>query len=112
MSTGPPPLPSQTNSLLAVAILSLALGYWIGVGRSLGVTRGRGAAEAEEKSDAAAAPAVVPAVSEKKEEEENPKTVEEEEEEDSSDEDEDGPIAGLETIKPGFMEECKMVSLS
>lgn len=42
--------------------------------------------------------------------EEEGEQEQEEGSDDSESEDEDGPVAGLDQIKAGFMEECKMVS--
>lgn len=103
------PQPSQASSLAAVAILSLALGYWIGVGRSLGVSRPSEGLGAQDESKAASAPVV----NEEKASDSKASTQVEEDddgESESESEDDDGPVAGLDSIKPSFMEECKMVN--
>lgn len=85
-------------------------GYWIGVGSRLSSVIGRGGdLDLEEEGIAPTAPTA--SSEKKKEQEESGEDDDEDEEEYSSSEDEDGPVEGLDKIKAGFMEECKLVSL-
>ena len=84
-------------------------GYWIGVGSRLSSVIGRGGdLDLEEEEIAPTAPTA--SSEKKKEQEESGEDDDEDEEEYSSSEDEDGPVEGLDKIKAGFMEECKLVS--
>ncbi|CED85025.1 Uncharacterized conserved protein [Phaffia rhodozyma] len=115
---------AQTSSIVATALLSLTLGYWIGVGNSLSFQRDRSVSSAPENDEVvgSAKPkeGTTPSSNDEDESKLRQVTIEQEEEivesddeeddesEDES-EDEDRPLEGLNTVQAGFMEECKMV---
>ena len=77
---------SSAATYLAVAVTSLAVGYWIGVGSTLPITRGSAGPGAPEDSDDAPGS------------------------DDGEDSESEAGGEGLDQVKAGAFEECKMVS--
>lgn len=104
---------SSTSSFLSLSFTRFA-GYWIGVGSRLSSVIGREGDLPEEQEELAPGPKASEKTKEKKKaeggEEDQSGEDDDDEEEYSSSEDEDGPVEGLDKIKAGFMEECKLVS--
>jgi len=85
----------QTSGVFALMTCAAVAGYWVGVGRSLNLTRANGAEVDSDDEDVKE-----PAADEKK------SPAQASDDESSGDEEQ---LGDLSQIKPGFMEECKMV---